>query len=64
MDEAEITRILKSWAHVDDAECEDLLQQCLAVLDQGDYAEIDDSDLEMLAAAGDVFTIGNMQDRS
>ena len=59
MDEAKITQALKQWAKVDDAFCEDLLQQCLAVLDQGDCAELEDEQLDMLAAAGNPFTFND-----
>ncbi len=52
MDEAEITRVLKSWAKEDEAYKEELLQRCLSVLGQEGYSELDDSALDMLAAAG------------
>ena len=32
---------------------EELLQRCLQILDQDEGVELDDSELEMLAAAGD-----------
>lgn len=55
MDEAKIAQALQQWAKVDDAFCEELLQQCLAVLDQGDCTELEDEQLDMLAAAGNPF---------
>lgn len=55
MDEAKIAQALQQWAKVDDTFCEELLQQCLAVLDQGDCTELEDEQLDMLAAAGNPF---------
>lgn len=52
MNENRITRALKQWASPDKEFGEELLQRCLTVIDEADCYEIDDSDLEMLAAAG------------
>ena len=54
MDEKELGCILKQWAKPDPSFCEELLRQCLSVLDQGeDDADLCDNDLGMLSAAGD-----------
>ena len=56
MDETEITRVLKSFAEEDEAHKEELLQRCLAVLgEEEECSELDDSDLDMLAAAGNPY---------
>ena len=55
MDEVKIADILKRWAKTDEDFCEDLLRRCLDVLDEGDCAELEDSELDMLAAAGDIY---------
>ena len=55
MDEADVKQALKRWAHADDAFGEELLQRCQAVLCQDDCVELEDEELEMLAAAGDAY---------
>ncbi len=56
MDEKEIARILKQDLSVGtEAFRDDLLARCIAVLGTDDYAiELDDADLELLSAAGDI----------
>ena len=58
MDESDVKQVLKRWARADDAFGEELLQRCQAVLCQGDCdcVELEDEALDMLAAAGDVFS--------
>ena len=62
MDEVQIANALKQWAKPDDGFREELLQRCLDVLDQNGCMELADSDLEMLAAAGDVLMGSNPPD--
>lgn len=56
MDEREIARILKQDLSVGtEAFRDNLLARCIAVLGTDDYAiELDDADLELLSAAGDI----------
>ena len=63
MDEVEIARILKCWTAPDEKHCDELLQRCLSVFGQADFDELDDSVLEMLAAAGDIYIGNEMTDR-
>ncbi len=52
MNEVEIKNVLRDWVASDDGFRERLLQRCLSVLDEEEVHELDDSDLDMLAAAG------------
>ena len=60
MDEREFERIFESLVQQDpsvgtEAFRESLLERCLAVLEQGDDClPLDDADLDLLAAAGDL----------
>ena len=56
MDEKEITRILRQDLSVGtEAFRDNLLARCIAELGTDDYAiELDDADLELLSAAGDI----------
>lgn len=57
MDEREIVRILRQDLSKGTEKFRDaLLARCLAVLGSGDGIELDDSELEMLAAAGELMS--------
>ena len=59
MDERDIERILRQDLSKDTDEFRDeLLSRCLSVLGSQDGVELDDSDLELLAAAGDLAALG------
>ena len=59
MDERDIERILRQDLSKGTDEFRDeLLSRCLAVLGSQDGVELDDSDLELLAAAGDLSALG------
>lgn len=56
MEEKDIERILRQGFPLPgEASRDDLLQRCLALIDEADVREIADEELEMLAAAGQPF---------